>query len=191
MSQAPYATIYLIRHAEKPFGATQGCDEQGNNDPASLIPKGWRRAGAWAVYFGPSGGLASPQRIYASPDKKEKEGKDDKVGSHSKRPVETVAELAARLNLKIDEGFLKGDEAGLANALAELTGPTLVCWQHEAIPAIAKALVGSGRAIIPDPWPDTRFDVVWRLTRAKQGEAWTFDQVCPDLLSDDSTEKIA
>lgn len=190
MSQEPYATIYLIRHGEKPVGATQGVDELGNEDPKSLIPCGWRRAGAWAVYFGPTGGLTSPQRIYASPDEKEKEGQGGKLGTHSKRPVETVTELAARLALDVQQAILKGGEPELVNSLTALNGTTLVCWQHEAIPAIAKLLVGTS-VPIPALWPDGRFDVIWRFTQARQADAWAFDQVCPNLLSGDSTDKIS
>jgi broad specificity phosphatase PhoE len=188
-ASAPQATVYLIRHAEKPGDPDPealGVDENGDDDPKSLTPRGWRRAGAWAVYF-TSGAIAAPQRIYASNDEKEKVAPGDKAGSHSKRPIETVSELAAKLGLTIDKDFLKGGEQDLVAAISPLAGVTLISWQHEAIPAIA----GDLGAAVPSPWPDTRFDLIWRLTRATAGGVWSFDQICPALLGGDSSQPMA
>jgi hypothetical protein len=122
---------------------------------------------------------------------KEKLGKDDKVGSGSRRPMETVSELAHRLGLgDPDTSFTKGQEQALADKLKGLDGVTLVCWQHEAIPDIAARLAGLG-VKIPSPWPGDRFDVVWRLRRTGGGTAWSFDQCCPQLLSGDPASPIA
>ena len=57
---APPATIYIIRHGEKPADPPAaapgqsppaptppfGIDFQGNQDPHSLLPRGWQRSGA-------------------------------------------------------------------------------------------------------------------------------------------------
>lgn len=64
-------TILLIRHAEKPDGQNQGVTEQGGNDPDSLIPRGWQRAGALASFFG-SVAVPAPDQIYVSAPGKEK-----------------------------------------------------------------------------------------------------------------------
>ena len=192
---ADEATIYLIRHAEKPFTDSKnvnynGVDDTGSADPESVIPRGWRRAGAWAVFFGSSGGLPSPARIYAADDEKEKLARDDKVGSHSQRPLETVSELALTvLGAVPDTSFTKGEEQALVDQIIPFAGVTLVCWQHEAIPDIALLLIPGGP--IPSPWPGDRFDVVWRFRRAAGATQWAFDQVCPKLLSGDSAEPIA
>jgi hypothetical protein len=183
------ATIYLIRHAEKPVGDIKGVDQNGAHDDASLIPRGWERAGAWSVFFGPGGQLASPERIYAADDRKDKIAKDDKEGSHSKRPTETVTELVLRLGQKVDVKYTKGQEADLVGEIKTWAGVTLICWQHEAIPEIAELLVGSNVAI-PSPWPGNRFDVVWRFRKASGATTWTFDQVCPQLLSGDPAQPI-
>jgi len=187
---APAATIYLIRHAEKPEANVGGVDDNGNVDAESLTPMGWRRAGAWAVYFGGGGGLASPQRIYASNDEKEKVAKGDKEGSHSKRPIETVTELADKLGKTVVDKYLRGSEQDLANAIRDLDGIALVCWQHEAIPEIGQLLVGP-QADIPAKWPDNRFDVVWRFTRTAEGAPWGFSQICPQLLFGDLADPIS
>jgi len=170
-------TILVIRHAEKPDGAHQGVDITGAVDQESLIPLGWQRAGALATLFGLRGTLPAPDRIYASALRK------------SKRPVETVTPLARKLRKNPIETYSKGDEAGLVAEIAGLDGTTLVCWQHEAIPQIAR-LITEQPAGIPDPWPRDRFDVVWRFTREGNDKPWAFDQVCQGLLSGDGTQPI-
>jgi hypothetical protein len=118
---------------------------------------------------------------------KEKIAPHDKTGSHSKRPVETLTPLADKLGQKVKESFAKGQESALADEIKPLSGITLVCWQHEMIPTIAKLIAGED-AGIPDPWPGDRFDVVWRLQRGGAGDSWHFDQVCPCLLQGDSSK---
>ena len=209
------STIYLVRHAEKPDSEAQGVDAAGAADPESLIPRGWQRAGAYAVYFGP--GLPAPDRIYAAAAVEEKVAPHTKVGSKSRRPVETITPLAQKLGQTPVTTYTKGEEADLVAAIVGLDGHTLVCWQHEAIPDIARAIMGSA-AGIPDPWPGDRFDVVWRFVRAHTSDAdmpdadmpdagtadagtadagkhhagkdWAFDQVCPCLLGGDKSKPI-
>jgi hypothetical protein len=184
------STIFLIRHAEKPEGKDQAVGETGVRDKEALTVRGWQRAGALAVLFGAKGGLLVPDRIYASAAGKEKVAPATRIGSDSERPVLTVTPLAARLGLTIIEKFTKGQEADLAKDLVKQQGTTLVCWQHEAIPAIAKLVLGAATGV-PDPWPGDRFDVVWRFTRAEAGTSWTFSQVCPQLLVGDRSSPIA
>lgn len=183
------STIFLIRHAEKPDGTNKGVDETGAPDKESLIVRGWQRAGALAVFFGSPEGLPAPERIYASASRKEKIAPKVKVGSDSERPILTVSSLAAKLGMTPIETFTKGQEPDLADELVTLQGTTLVCWQHEAIPAIAKVILGTA-AGVPDPWPSDRFDVVWRFVRAGATGPWAFDQVCQRLLSGDRSSPI-
>ena len=180
--------ILVIRHAEKPDGTNAGIDMKGGPDKESLIVRGWQRAGALPGLCGPSAKLPHPVRIYASAAGKHMTA-DGKIGSKSKRPMETVSVVAAKLQMPIDDTFTKGQETALVGKITTLDGVTLVCWQHEAIPAIATAILGSSDGV-PDPWPDDRFDVVWRFTRAAAGGAWTFDQVCELLLPGDSAQPI-
>ena len=53
-------------------GPDLGIDETGGQDPESLTPRGWQRAGALAVFFGSKAGLPAPDRIYAAAAGKEK-----------------------------------------------------------------------------------------------------------------------
>jgi len=180
-------TIFVIRHAEKPEGKDQGVDQKGKTDEESLIVRGWQRAGALAVFFGSKEGLPAPDRIFAAAAEKHHDTSDGKVGSKSKRPTETVTPLAEKLGLSIDGTWSKGQEKELVQAVTALDGKTLVCWQHEAIPEIAGLILGSSKGV-PSPWPGDRFDVVWRFTSS--GSAWTFDQVCQQVLAGDSSQPI-
>jgi len=182
-------TILLIRHAEKPDGQNQGVNVLGVNDPESLIPQGWQRAGALAVFFGVQSGLPVPDQIYVAAPDKEKVAPHVKLGSKSNRPLETVTPLAAKLKKEPIQTFSKGDEEDLVDAIVRLDGTTLVCWQHESIPQIAELIIGSS-AGIPAPWPGDRFDVIWRFTRADTGAPWTFEQECQHLLSGDGQAPI-
>src|SRR5262245_4054358 len=179
--------ILVIRHAEKPDGSNAGIDNKGVADEESLIVRGWQRAGALPGLFGPAK-LPNPDRIYASAAGKHMTA-DGKNGSKSKRPKETVSAVAAKLQMPIDDTFTKGQETALVDKITTLDGVTLVCWQHEAIPAIATAILGSSEGV-PDPWPEDRFDVVWRFTQPVASAAWTFDQVCELLLPGDSAQPI-
>lgn len=180
--------IMLIRHAEKPSedGAIKGVAADGKNDDEELIVRGWQRSGALVRFFAPRNGifadprLAQPKTIFASG-----------VGKHSGslRPQHTVLELATALNLKLDLRFLKGDEADLAKAVAAAPGPVLVAWEHEGVPDIVDAIVGSDK-LCPQKWPGARFDMVWVLDRQNAADAWTFAQVPQLLLSGDSAKPI-
>jgi hypothetical protein len=180
-------TIFVIRHAEKPVGTTKGIDEHGHADKDSLIVHGWQRAGALAEFFGSKQGLPAPDRIFASAAGK-KSARAAKTGSKSKRPMQTVTPLAAKLGQRIDRKYAKSEEAALVKAVTARDGKTLVCWQHEAIPKIAGLILGSLKGV-PERWPSRRFDVVWRFTSSRSG-AWTFDQVCQLVLAGDSAKPI-
>jgi hypothetical protein len=177
----------VIRHAEKPDDNDSGIDVTGAEDKESLIVQGWQRAGALAVFFGSPKGLPVPDQIYASDPKKDKTPAG-KLGSKSKRPLETVTPLAAKLGKGVNVKFAKGEEPDLVAEITTLQGITLVAWQHEAIPEIAKAIVGNGTPI-PDPWPGSRFDVVWCFT-GSAGQ-WQFSQVCQLVLAGDMPTPIA
>lgn len=181
------AVIFIMRHAEKPDGAWQGVDERGFPDEQSLTVRGWQRAGALPGLFGPSMGLPAPDRIYAAAVQK-RVTPTGKTGSWSKRSMETVSVLAAKLNLEVDDTFTRREEPALADWVARLEGTTLICWSREAIPAIAGALLG--RTTSPPLWPSDRFDVIWRFSRPDVGQPWIFDQLCQCLLPGDGAKPI-
>ena len=74
--------------------------------------------------------------------------------------------------------FGKGDEKKLVAQATIEPGPTLISWQHEGLPDIAKAFPN----VTPEPpadWPDETYDVIWTFTRTADG--WQFAQL-PELL---------
>jgi hypothetical protein len=180
----------IIRHAEKPEpadgpggSATGGITPDGGLDAESLTVRGWTRAGALAALFDPRAadgsplpprpGLVRPTSLYAS----------DPGGHGSKRPLQTIAPLAAALGHTPDTRYDKGQEQQLSADLVATAGPVLVCWQHENIGAIVAGL----GPVTPGPplsWPGSRFDMVYVFTRA--GAAWTFAQVPQMVLAGDS-----
>jgi broad specificity phosphatase PhoE len=172
--------IFIIRHAEKPAGSIKGVNDSGSQDPESLTPRGWQRAGALAVFFGSKQGLKAPGRIYASASS---------TATKSDRPLETIGPLAAKLGIKPILKYTKGEEEKLAAEITKRNGTTLVCWQHEDIAAIAKSILGA-KAEIPSPWPAHRFDVVWCFRRSGKRKKWEFSQVCQLLLKGDEKKPI-
>lgn len=178
--------IMVVRHGEKPSKPPPpyGIDPKGQQNEDCLIPRGWQRSGALACLFSEWGvvarpGLAVPKTVYAT-----------EPASKSLRPEETVSAVAA-LQLKgakPNVSFKEGDEAKLADAAKGAEGPVLIGWHHEAIPAIANAILGNS-STTPQHWPGKRFDMVW-VFDLKKGR-WTFTQVPQLVLYGDSSKLIA
>ena len=197
----PPDTIYIIRHGEKPAdpppaaagqaaaaapGPPFGVDFQGNQDPHSLLPRGWQRSGALAVLFDPAlgplqAGLTTPAALL-SPSY----GSTDKTAGH--RTYQTIQGLSDRLGVAIVSAFAEGSEAQLAaSVVSSYSGVVLICWEHDHIPAIATSLPTVAGTVIPQPWPGDRFDVIWTFTLVP-GSApaqYTFRQIPQQLLSGD------
>lgn len=187
--------VLLLRHAEKPGGAGSGAGSdpgltpEGQGDPKSLTVRGWQRAGALAALLAPGGLvrplLPTPERIYASAFRG--------GGGHSRRPEQTVQPLAARLGCRVDLTWALHQEQAFGAALAAQAGTALVCWQHQGLAALARAIAA------PQPlpelpadwlWPDDRFDVIWSLRR-ELGGAWRFVQHCQGVLAGDGHRPFA
>jgi hypothetical protein len=175
----PAAKIMLIRHAEKPEGdGGPGLMPNGVENPRALTLAGWKRANALVGLFNPPDGvlprppLAKPSSLFAS-------------GSESLRPKQTIAPLAAALNLSI-RTFLKGQEVELVAAAKKSEDPVLISWQHEAIPDIA-GLIRGGADGVPEKWPSHVYDLVWVFDLQASG-AWSFAQV-PELVMPGDTDK--
>jgi hypothetical protein len=176
--------IMIIRHAEKPkrSGNANAITPEGGYDKHSLTVAGWMRAGALAALFAPHSGeppagLHRPDAVYGPT-----------YEGRSKRSVQTVTPLAARLGLDIDTRYAAGDEARLAEELTTCPGATLVAWKHSGIPKIAEHL-GHVTPAPPLRWPGSRYDVVWIFTR--NGSGWRFAQIPQMLLPGDLPYPIA
>jgi hypothetical protein len=155
-ASAPPNIIYIIRHGEKPAdppavaagqtppppppGPPFGVDFQGNQNPHSLLPRGWQRSGALAVLFDPAAGplpagLQIPGALL-SPSY----GNPDKTAGH--RTYQTIQGLSDRLGLAIVSGYAEGDEPQLTSyVVSAYSGVVLICWEHHHIPALASSLI--------------------------------------------------
>src|SRR5579864_5080663 len=116
-------TVLIIRHGEKTGEQWPGpgLTRNGKPDEASLVVRGWQRAGAWAALFGSGLGGADypkPERIFAVDPKGDPKG--DQREQPSRRPYETAKPLAARLGFPIDKR-VQGQEAKLAAEIKALT----------------------------------------------------------------------
>lgn len=167
--------IMLIRHAEKPE------DEADTG----LSLRGWQRAGALVRFFAPIDAGAvrkhveQPGHVFAARPTDE---------HTSPRPRLTVEPLAEELGLQVDERFSASEPvAHVAQVLRLLTGPVVVSWRHDELPALANALLGREEA--PLRWPDHRYDLVWVIRATSSG--WSFTQVPQRLLPGDATQGIA
>lgn len=178
----------IVRHAEKPVGGgtEQGTTADGIPERESLTSRGWQRARALVGLFvseSPAGrpSLPTPTHLFAS-----------KVGlqSSSRRPLETIEPLSERLGLMIDVRFLKEELGQLVQAVREIDGVVLICWEHHLIPSIANMLIGDTTSA-PQIWPDDRFDVIWLIDASGPGRSPGFRQVPERLLDGDLTTVIA
>jgi hypothetical protein len=201
---APPSIIYIIRHGEKPADPPVvtpgqnppapappfGIDYQGNQDPHSLLPRGWQRSGALAVLFDPAtgslqAGLQTPETLL-SPSY----GAPDKTASH--RTYQTIEALSDRLGVAIVSDYAEGDEPALAsNVVSQYSGVVLICWEHDHIPSLASSLPTVPGTTIPPTWPDDRFDVIWTFTLAPGTAQYTFAQIPQQLLSGDTDTVIS
>jgi hypothetical protein len=160
----PATKIMLIRHAEKPNGDV-GLMPDGAQNPEARTALGWTRANALVGLFAlaneasPRPPLARPKSLFAS-------------GSQRLRPKQTIAPLAAALDLLVTT-LPKGQEAQLVAAVKVADGLALISWQHEAIPQIAALIRGRADGI-PPAWPGRRFDLVWVFDLTGYG-TWSFE----------------
>ena len=171
-------SFLLLRHAEEP----------ADDATLTLSDRGWQRAGALVRWLAPAGvdaepapPLVRPMRIVAAASTPE---------HPSTRPHDTVLPLAQLLELEVEQPFGSDDDP--RRVAASLHAPdhaVVVCWRHDALPALARALLPPDRASqVPPTWPDDRFDLVWAV-HVKQG-AWSLTQVPQQLLAGDRASGV-
>jgi hypothetical protein len=149
--------IGLIRHGEKPLGNEGGVAFDGRSDPTGLSVRGWQRAGALAVRFGGplrSAFFIKPTALYAAVDR-----------GRSPRPYDTLRPLSELLGLPITR-LPSGDAQAAATQIKAQAGNPLVCWRHQELPALARALLGDQGSSVPQHWDSTRFDLIWMVHEA-------------------------
>src|SRR5215210_5416005 len=107
--------IMVIRHAEKPItGRAAGVRARGAEDDASLIARGWQRAGALVGFFlnPTSPDIIRPQHLCAVRF-------DLGVEGSSRRSRQTLRPLSEMLGVKCDDRFGEGQEQLLARTVVK------------------------------------------------------------------------
>lgn len=194
--QTSARTIFITRHGEKPADPPAppppyGVDLQGNQDAHSLLARGWQRAGGLAALFAPFGGglragLLTPGQLI-SPNY----GSPTTTAEH--RTYQTIYPLSQLIGVTIENPYAEGSEAELGQTVAAASsGVTLICWEHQAIPAIANSILPiAAGTVIPQSWPGARFDVVWSFTFNIASEVYEFGQIRQMLLYGDIDTPIS
>jgi len=154
--------VVIIRHGEKP--------DNGNN----LNCQGLNRAIALPKILFTKFGVAN--EIYIPTV-----NTGDKT--KSARMFQTITPYAVKYNLDINSSYETGDYKSVAKDVFEQKGTVILCWEHNAIPHLAKALGVQGN--IRD-WSDNDFDSIWIITYRNGNVTLTADKeglnpsnVCP------------
>jgi hypothetical protein len=134
------ATIFMIRHGEKPDSGT------------GLSPAGQQRADAYVKYFqslkDPAGKVIKWDHLFACRD-----------SENSDRPLLTITPLAAKLEKTIHTDYKDKNYAELVthfqqNAKHYAGSRVLICWHHGEILELASAMGASSGTLPPaSDWP--------------------------------------
>jgi|SRR5882762_1532960 len=181
-------TIMIVRHGEKPSDddSIRGVSETGAHDADELSVRGWQRAGALVRFFAPSNGgfphpdIATPDVIFAAAGA---------PSGKSLRSEHTVLPLAKFLRKEIDLRYTKGQELALAHEVLKTDGAVLIAWEHKLVPDIVNRIVGEDN-LCPQKWPDSRFDLVWIVSRSPHSSGWKFTQAPQMVLAGDSLHTV-
>ena len=146
------ATIFIIRHAEKP------------KDGEGLAPEGEKRAQAYVNYFPSLRVNKQPlklEHLFATADSK-----------NSMRPRLTLEPLSRALKLPLDLRFEAEDFKALAKEVRtkDHGKALLICWHHGTIPELLSELGVKPAQLLPhDEWPDDVFNWVIELRYNAEG----------------------
>lgn len=143
------AQVILLRHAEKPAGESEvHLSERGRARARALVSL--LTTNALLQTHGPPVALFAPRFTQHG---------------HSRRPYETLQPLAEHLKLPIQTPCAAQDYGALAQRLRQdpaCDGKTVVvCWVHDFLPNLARAL---GVNPQPAPWKARVYDRVWVVT---------------------------
>ncbi|KAF2720485.1 putative phosphoglycerate mutase family protein [Polychaeton citri CBS 116435] len=154
------ATVYLIRHGEKPSDGGDGLSSQGQ-----------QRAQCLVNVFSTSSPYGIGYIMAETP-------KSD--GSRA-RPYDTVEPLANSLGLSVDTSCDRDDSDCVANVVESYSGSgnILICWEHNALTDIVSAL---GDSNAPD-YPDDSFNLIWTDPSDYGSITATTNECCPGLDS--------
>lgn len=174
--------MLLIRHGEKPVGHESGFDDRGATSKHGLSPTGWQRCGALAGMV-PSTGAGGEHPSFPTPTALV----CPEYGTRRQhRSYLTLVGVARKLGLEPQHSLpVDADPHDVVRSLLSASSEVvLVCWEHDHLPGLARAVEVLNPADIPSVWPADRFDVLWRFERQDAG-AYRFTQVPLQLLAGD------
>ena len=169
--------ILIVRHAEKP------------DSGAGLTVAGQARAQAYAIYFQNYHLNSRPIKfdyLFAAAD-----------SSASHRPRLTIQPLAKAMKLDINDKYKETDNRKIADRILHKSkyndSNILICWHHEEILALAKALGVDSSKLPPEShwpersWPNEVFGWLLQLCYDEKGEIITSRTICTntELMHDD------
>jgi hypothetical protein len=178
------ATIYLVRHAEKPATGP------------GLSPQGQARADAYVKFFqnlkNPDGKTIHWDYLFASEE-----------SDASDRPLLTIRPLAKALEKPIDSNYKDKDFALLRDHIEKhakgryAKSNILICWHHGEILQLAAAL-GASPVVLPPSsdwpakWPGTVFGWLLKVYYKDDGTLHhkQTQAVNEHLMPDDTTDPV-
>nr|POE51662.1 hypothetical protein CFP56_25869 [Quercus suber] len=151
-------TVYLIRHGEKPADGGNGLNAQG-----------MQRAQCLRNVFGTSSQYNIGHIMAETP----------KSSGKRARPYDTVEPLAQDLGLSVDTSCDRDDQDCVADVVESYNGAgnILICWEHDALHDIVKAL---GAKNAPD-YPDDSFNIIWTDPPSYKSITSMTSENCPGL----------
>lgn len=154
------ATVYLIRHGEKPSNGGNG-----------LSTTGLERAQCLKNAFGPNSGYDIGYIMAETP----------KSNGKRARPYDTVEPLAEELGLTVDTSCGRDDSSCVKDVVDSYSGSgnILICWEHDALTDIVQAL-GDDNA---PTYPDDRYDIIWTDPSPYTAVTSETSENCPGLDS--------
>jgi len=177
------ATIFLVRHAEKPASGP------------GLSPAGQARAKAYAKYFqnlkDRQGNIIHWDYLFACED-----------SDHSDRPLLTIQPLADELKKQVDTKYKDKDYSGMAahfqQKAKEYAGRNiLICWHHGEILQLTEAM-GASCATLPAAsdwpakWPEDVFGWLLKIYYKSDGTIHhnSTQAINEKLMPDDTVDPV-
>lgn len=177
------ATIFLIRHAEKP------------KTGPGLSPAGKRRAKAYVKYLrnlkNRKGKTIRWDYLFAC-----------QMSDKSNRPLLTIKPLAKKLGMKVNNDYMDKGYAELVTHLQEnakryADSNILICWHHGEILQLAAAMGASSETLPsesswPDKWPPTVFGWLLKIYYRKDGTIRhkSTQAINEHLMPDDTVDPV-
>ncbi|KAE8443537.1 hypothetical protein EG329_001777 [Mollisiaceae sp. DMI_Dod_QoI] len=178
------STVYLIRHGEKPADGSDGLSAQGV-ERAQCLRTVFGSSSSYDIEYIIAEQPKSSQCHSTPPTLSMYEGNilmnSYELGGARTRPLETVQPLANDLGLSVDTSCDRDDQKCVAKLVDKYSGGgnILICWEHDNLSDIVKAL-GDKK---PPDYPDDSFNIIWTDPSPYKTITTMTSEDCPGLDS--------